>query len=201
MVPHINKLTNKVDQTWYGDNAAAMGKTANLHSWWNDISTIGPSYEYYANATKTRLVVKPDHLSKAFAAFEDTDLNITCESHPYLGAAIGTSKYLNEFVSGKVDEWLKELKLLSAIAVSQPHTAFCYLHPWHDQQITFIMHHCWHWLPLQALENIIGLEFILALTGRSPPNDTDRKLMALPARLRGLGIADPSLTSEYKFNA
>ena len=43
-VPHINKLTSTVDQTWYADDAAATGKTANLRSWWDDIFTIGPSY-------------------------------------------------------------------------------------------------------------------------------------------------------------
>ena len=113
-----------MDHTWYADDTAATGKTANLRSWWDDISTIGPSYGYYANAAKTWLVLKPDHLSEAVAAFEHTNVNITCEGRPYLGAAIGTPKYLNEFVTRKVDEWLKELKLLSAIAISQPHTAF-----------------------------------------------------------------------------
>ena len=67
-----------------------------LCSWWDDISTNGPSYGCYANAAKTWLVVKPDHLSEAVAAFEDTIVNITCEGRPYLGAAIGTFKYVNE---------------------------------------------------------------------------------------------------------
>ena len=67
---------------------------------------------------------KPNHLSEAVAAFEDTNINITCEGNSYLGVANGTTKYLNELVTGKGDEWLKELKLLSAIAISQLHAAF-----------------------------------------------------------------------------
>lgn len=66
-VPLINTLTSTVDQTWYADDAAATGKIANLRSWWDDISTHGPSYGYYANAAKTWLVIKPGHLSEATA--------------------------------------------------------------------------------------------------------------------------------------
>ena len=53
---------------------------------------------------------------------------------------------------------------------------------------------------LQALGDIIRSDFLPTLTGHSPPNNTIRKLMALPARLGGLGIADPSLTSNCDYN-
>ena len=51
-------------------------------------------------------------------------MNATYEGRPYLGAALGSSTYVNEFVSGKVHQWSKELNLLSVIAAShgyKPH--------------------------------------------------------------------------------
>ena len=104
--------------------------------------------------------------------------------------------------NGKVVEWLKELRLLSAIAVSQPRTAFAaYTHGMTSKWLYLSRTSADIGYQLQALEDIIRLEFIPALTGRSLPNNTDGKLMALPARLGGLEIADPPLTSEYEFNA
>ena len=51
------------------------------------------------------------------------------------------------------------------------------------------------------LEDILRTEFIPNLTGRPPPNDVERKLLALPARLGGLGISDHSLNSDDAFKA
>ena len=41
---------------------------------------------------------------------------------------------------------------------------------------------------LQPLEDSIRLRLIPALTGRAPPSDLDRELLALPVRLGGLGL-------------
>ena len=201
-VPLITKLSDSVDQTWYADDAAATGKISSLRSWWDDIVMHGPSFGYFANAAKTWLVVKPGLLEEASLAFGDTNVKITCEGWPYLGSALGCHTYTSEFVSDKVEQWTKELKSLSKIAVSQPHAAFAaYTHgmvsKWSfiSRTIPNIGTH------LQSLEDTICSEFIPSITGRAPPNNTVRKLMALPARLGGLGIMDPSLRSDDEFNA
>ena len=54
---------------------------------------------------------------------------------------------------------------------------------------------------LKALGNILRSDFIPNLTGHPPPNDTERKLMALPARLGGLGIGISSQNSDDAFIA
>ncbi len=54
---------------------------------------------------------------------------------------------------------------------------------------------------LQPLENIIRLKLLPALTGRPPPNDSERELFALPARLGGLGLANPTVQSSREFVA
>ena len=51
-------------------------------------------------------------------------VNITAEDRPYLGAVVGTTSYIAHYVSQKVNLWIEELTLLSAIARSQPHAAY-----------------------------------------------------------------------------
>ena len=48
---------------------------------------------------KIWLVTKEDCLSSAAAAFADTDVKVTLEGRPYLGAAIGTEEYIQTFVT------------------------------------------------------------------------------------------------------
>ena len=43
-VPLLTKLSEKVDQTWYADDAAAAEKVSSLRSWWDDIVKHGPSF-------------------------------------------------------------------------------------------------------------------------------------------------------------
>ena len=87
-MPLIRQLTTSVKQTWYADVAAATGKIADLH-WWDDITHLGPSYGYYANASKTCLVIKNEFQSDADAIFGDTQVKITSEECPHLGVPLG----------------------------------------------------------------------------------------------------------------
>ncbi len=54
---------------------------------------------------------------------------------------------------------------------------------------------------LQPLENAIQLHLIPALTGRPPCSTIERKLLALPVRLGGLGLRDPSTISSDCFRS
>ena len=66
-------------------------------------------------------MTKESCLSNATAAFKDTNVNVTCVGRPYLGVALGSDAYKDLFVSEKVDQWCGDVKLLSAIATTQPH--------------------------------------------------------------------------------
>ena len=51
---------------------------------------------------------------------------------------------------------------------------------------------------MKLLEDTIRLKFLPALTGQNAPNNTERDLLALPARLGGIGIIDPTqLTASH----
>lgn len=69
----------------------------------------------------------------AVAAFQGTDVQITIEDKRQLGAAIGTSAFVEEYVKQKVAGWVTEIGRLSSIAITQPH--ICCIHPWSHEQM------------------------------------------------------------------
>ena len=131
--------------------------------------------------------------------FGDTNVRITDEGRPHLGAPLGSPAYITQFISDKVKQWTDELKTLSTISSSQPHAAFAAL--------THGMSSKWSYLSRttpcisQYLEKLLQCHLIPKLTGRPPPNKTDRDLFALAARLGGLGIIIPSQQSDREFKS
>jgi len=55
----------------------------------------------------------------------ETKIKITSEGRKHLGAAIGSSSHKKSYMKSKVNEWVSQLKLLSEIAKSYPHAAYC----------------------------------------------------------------------------
>ena len=95
-----------------------------------------------------------------------------------------------------MEQWVKELKNLCKIAETQPHAAYA--------AFTHGLSSRWNYLlrvidweeseskhALESLENTISSHFIPALTGQPPPGEHTRELLALPARLGGLGLINP----------
>ena len=54
-IPLIKKLHGNYKQVWYADDAAAVGRIVDLRDWWDRISTSGPGFGYFPNASKTWL--------------------------------------------------------------------------------------------------------------------------------------------------
>ena len=80
---------------------------------------------------------------------------------------------------------------LSSIAKTKPHAAYAAFVHGLSGKWTYIA----RTVPdieeiLQSLESVIRVHFLPALTGRAPPNDLERSLLALPCHLGGIGIAN-----------
>ena len=98
--------------------------------------------------------------------------------------------------------WTQEVLQLAEIATSQTHAAYAaYVHGLSNR---------WTYLSrtipgindlFQPLENAIHQVLIPSLTGRPACSKQIRDLLALPARLGGLGLNNPSATSDHKFQA
>ena len=191
-IPLIRKLNGICKQIWYVDDSAACGSIDQLRIWWNQLSAEGPAFGYFVNASKTWLVTKDNHLENATNIFAGSGVNITSDGRPYLGAAIGSEKFVEEYVKSKVESWMSNTTLLSEIAKSQPQAAFSalmhgLLSKWtyFSRVVPNISH------LLEPLNNIIQSNLI-PLTGRPPLNDLECSLFVLPVRLGGLGIRLPS---------
>jgi len=98
------------------------------------------------NAVKTWLITKEETHTRALDIFKDMQIRITKEGKPHLGAALGTSSYITEFVKAKVKNWSLELEQLAFIANTQPHAAFSALTPRFSKQMGLCDKNCpQHW--------------------------------------------------------
>ena len=196
-IPLIRRLNGPCKQVWYADDSAAFGPLEHLRSWWDRLTTEGPSYGYFANPSKTWLVTKDSHLQNVAKIFAGSGVNITPNGRPYLGAALGSPDFIEEHLRSKVGEWTSGITLLSEIAKSQPHAAYSALvhglsSKWsYLSRVTPNISHL-----LIPLDTALRTELLPALTGRPTPNDQECALFALTARHGGLGIRTPSKNAE-----
>ena len=205
IVPLIHKLrsiTPDVKQVWYADDATGAGPCEKLREWWDQVEHLGPTFGYYPNAAKTYLIVKEEHENKAKALFADTDVHITINGKRHLGAALGSNTFTEEYVSCKVGEWVKEIEQLSTIASTQPHAAYAAFTHGLSSHWTYIS----RTIPdiqdlLHPLERAIHQHLIPALTGRESCSQAERDLLALPTRLGGMGLVNPTNESTHAFEA
>jgi hypothetical protein len=199
-LPMICRMKEDVIQAWYADDASAGGALATLRKWWDKLVKIGEQYGYYPNASKTWLIVKEEHANAAEDHFRHTGIRMSIDGHRHLGAALGSRHFVNDFVRSKMAEWVTEVKNLSDVALTHPQAAYAVFTHGLTSKWTFIM----RTVPniedeFQPLEDAIRCYFLPALTGRPCFSDTERELLALPARHRGLGILNPTKYAKSQF--
>ena len=100
-IPLIRRLNGPCKQVWYADDSAALGSLEHLHSWWDRLTTEGPSCGYFVNPSKTWLVTKDSHLQNAVKTFAGSGVNITPNGRPYLGAAVCSPDFIEEQIAPK----------------------------------------------------------------------------------------------------
>ena len=202
-VPLANQCAvNNLREVWLADDASASGQLRSLLEWWTKLSTIGPSYGYFPNAAKTWLVVHPVHLEEARLLFVNTGVQISTDGRRELGAPLGSSSFVENYVSEKVKTWLSELDCLCTVARSQPQAAYCAFCQGLRSKWLYLSRTVPDIGPLlQPLEDKIRQCFIPAITGQAAPNNIIRDLLALPGRLGGLSLSDPVAQADVEYNA
>jgi hypothetical protein len=204
--PLINKVSLKPEeksvQTWYADDSAACGKLEKLEEWWLKLCEHGPNYGYHPNAKKTVLIVKDwKHMPDAQVRFSKYNVKITCEGERHLGAVIGSDQFRESYINDKVSGWVADVKELTSYAEDDPQIAYCAfvkglsLRWQYVQRTVANIGHLF-----QPLEKCIREEFIPNIVGRQI-SDKERRLFALPLRYGGLGIQDPTETSDREYKA
>ena len=203
ILPLIHQLqSDGTKRVWFADYGTAGGRLHQLHEWWTRLCNLGPSFGYFANPSKTWLIVKEVHLPTATELFAGTGVNITTKGKRHLGAALGPRSFVKSYVEAKVNKWITSIHKLSAIATTQPHAAYAaFTHGLASKWSYFL-----RTIPniadlLQPLEDAIRCKFIPALTGRDGVSDAESDLLALPARLGGLGLTDPTKMCNHEFTS
>lgn len=205
LLPLIEKVNpdSSVIQTWYADDATAAGQIEKLRDWWNALVTHGPKLGYRVNPSKTHLITKGCHLPTATSVFGDTQVKITSDGKPHLGAALSTtSSFAELYVKCKVEKWREELLELCSIAQTHPQAAYAAFTHGLLSKWTYLTRTMENIGPLlQPLEDTIRMKFIPSLCGGPPPSDELRNMLALPCRLGGLGILNPTGMASHEYSA
>ena len=117
-LPLIKQLdeSSDVTQLWYADDATAGGEFQELKRWWDNINAIGKTFGYYANEKKTILPIREESYERACECFHGTGVNIRTDGITLLGSLIGSDSFVLEQIKSKVDNWIRDLELLSEIA-------------------------------------------------------------------------------------
>ena len=200
ILPIINELSYiECKQLWYADDSASSGKLIHLKEWWDSLLESGPGLGYFPNAKKTWLVVKPEHHEEAQRLFQGTGVQITKDGQRYLGAAIGSETFKEEFIKSKVQTWVAELKSLKELAKVEPQLAYAAYMFGLSKRWLFIMRTMNNISNLfEPLEKYIRDELLPELV-KHQFNDNDRRLFSLPAKFGGLGIFNPTEICNNEF--
>ena len=118
-----------------------------------------------------------------------------------MGAVIGSSDFKKSYVSNKIQKWTDDVLELTKIAKDEPQAVYsCF---------TKAIAHRWSYVQRTIpgidrlfipLEEVIRERLIPAIVGRKV-SDIERRILALPIRHGGMGIANPTKTSEHEHDA
>ena len=104
---------------------------------------------------------------------------------------LGSRTYLEEYMRGKVEDWVEQVAKLAEFAAANPQASYA--------AFTIGLKHRWTYYLrtrpdieelLEPLERAIGNVLIPAMTGHTC-SPAERELLALPLSLRGLGPTNP----------
>ena len=118
-----------------------------------------------------------------------------------MGAVIGNAEYKVEYVSQKVSKWIQDIESLAAIGKDEPQAAY--------SSYTKAISRRWQYVQrtipdisqlFQPLETAIRDKLIPVLVGRQI-SDVERRILALPVRMGGMGIENPVLTADAEYTA
>jgi hypothetical protein len=191
-------------QIWYADDSAGAGKVEGLRRWYQRIEEEGPQRGYHIKLSKTVALVKPhasDKFLEAFSGLTDPHNGgmrvISGTEGPlgtglgerYLGAGVGDREFREQYVRGKVSQWVKEIETLSKFAKTDPHEAYCLttqssIHRW--RYVMRAMKADPEWFA--PLEQALASDFCKDAFGWQPDTSALRTRVALPLRHAGLGL-------------
>ena len=191
----------KMKHVAYADDLGGGSRLENLRAWWDKCCEHGPDMGYHPKASKSWLVVKEDVKERAEEIFRDTGVQITSEGRKYLGGFVGKTAGAENYVTDLVNEWVEQLQTLSKFAKSEPQAAYSAFTAGFRHKVTYFI----RTIPnlcdvLKPLDETIDNNFIPAITEGHHCSSRDRRLLALPTKLGGMGIPIFSQLCEKEYD-
>ncbi len=189
---HSSKLKQQISPgckprvvRWYDDDSAGSDEISCLSVWWDLINTLGPKLGYYTNAIKAGCWRRKT-TSIAETAFVGTGVK---REYP-------TSEYPYSNLFGNQGQTTD--RIIEPSSTNSTPCRLCSSHSWEPDGEQMAIPACMSRtmlgisFSLLPIEQAIRTKFIHSLTGRPPPNDSEWNLIALPARLGGIALANPT---------
>ena len=195
----IEFTSDDITQIAFADDVTGVGMLEMLKKWLDKIIYLGPFLGYFVEESKSWLVTKEKYLNLATQLFQNSTIKITSSGRRHLGAFIGTEEGTEKYIFQKVNNWKREIKLLTNIAKTEPHAAFCCFVHGMQHKFTYVM----RTVPkishlLTSLDDEIN-NFIKVLLNDHNFNGDERILFSLPAKFGGLGILIPSKNADQEY--
>ena len=83
----------------------------------------GPFYGYWAEPSKSIVIVKEEHVQSAKYVFADLNINIVL-ADCFLGGYIGNGEDTRRLLRSKITKWIEAVECLSQAAVNYPQSAY-----------------------------------------------------------------------------
>ena len=195
--PLIDILNKRGKQVWYADDSSGAGTLSEVKEWWDELNRAGPKFGYYPKPSKTVLILKDEtSLDRAKEIFLNTGIKISTEGERHLGAVIGSTEFKEKYVNSKIAKWIEDVEQLALIAKDEPQLALSAYNKALSMRWCFVQRTISNikdnFIPL---EEVIREKLIPAIIGRKV-SDIERRILALPVRLGGIGIQNPVQTAE-----
>ena len=202
LLPLIRKLKNPTNvlQSWYADDSAAIAKLKKLEIWLKNLIVEGPAFGYFAEPSKSFLVVDKQYAEEAHHIFDKYSITIV-EGKKFLSGFIGDGNEKDIYLKKKELEWVDKIEKLSLVTKTEPQCAL--------SGLTKSLRAEWNFshrvfggssLLFQPLENLLMESFLPAILGASSISSMERRLFCLPARMGGLGVSNPTIFADESYN-
>ena len=117
-----------------------------------------------------------------------------------MGSFIGTKEATCDFISGKIEEWEKDIIALAKIAEYEPQLAYSAYIYGTSRRWQFVS----RTTPgisesMKSLENLIRNKLMPTILGGRDINDEMRLILNLPARMGGMGFLNPSDEADQEY--
>ena len=198
----IRAAVPTVVQPWYADDAAMAGPVSGIAAAQRLLLDLGPRQGYFPEPEKSILIAPIATPPTALETLAEFNFRHS-EGHRYVGGFVGSGEAEAAWVDPQVQQWVEGVHRLAAAARRYPQTAYAGLSQSLQSEWQYLQRVTPDIAPAFApLETAIATVFLPALLEATVEEIAQlRPLLALPTRMGGLGIPDPTTTGEFCFAA